>query len=317
MLHFFLNRNETMEYCFNVETSAPLNSKELSTLRQLLGDGFISESITSAPSNPDGLDVVELGPRMNFATAYSTNIVAICQTCGLEKVTRIERSRRHLLPAGVNRERFVRDHHDRMTECLYGRPLETFETGMVPEPVFEIPLLEKGPNALLEIPGLAMDEWDRELYYHYFAKEERRNPTIVEIRDLDNANSEHSRHGYFKGKQLIDGVEMPETLMEIVKSTLRANPSNSVIAFKDNSSGIKGYDCWTIIPEQPGRQHPSRSRRFSTTSFLLRRHTISRPGWLPFPAPKQARAGGSVMSRRPEGEVWSSPEQRDTAWPAC
>ena len=148
MLHFFLKSNETMEYCFNVETSAPLNSNELSTLRQLLGDGFISESITSAPSNPDGHEVAELGPRMNFATAYSTNIVAICQTCGLEKVTRIERSRRHLLPAGVNRERFVRDHHDRMTECLYDQPLETFETGMVPEPVFEILLLEKGPNAL-------------------------------------------------------------------------------------------------------------------------------------------------------------------------
>ena len=100
MLHFFLNRNETMEYCFNVETSAPLNSSELSILRQLLADGFISESVSTKPSNPDGREVVELGPRMNFATAYSTNIVAICQTCGLEKVTRIERSRRYLLPQG-------------------------------------------------------------------------------------------------------------------------------------------------------------------------------------------------------------------------
>jgi len=61
MLHFFLKSHETMEYCFNVETSAPLNSKELSILRQLLGDGFISESITSAPSNPDVRGVVELG----------------------------------------------------------------------------------------------------------------------------------------------------------------------------------------------------------------------------------------------------------------
>jgi len=291
MLHFFLKSNETMEYCFNVDTSAPLNSKELSTLRQLLGDGFISESITSAPSNPDGRGVVELGPRMNFATAYSTNIVAICQTCGLEKVTRIERSRRHVLPAGVDRERFVRDHHDRMTECLYDRRLETFETGIVPEPVFEIPLLEKGPNALLEIPGLAMDEWDRELYHHYFVKEERRNPTIVEIRDLDNANSEHSRHGYFKGKQLIDGVEMPETLMEIVKSTLRANPSNSVIAFKDNSSGIRGYDCWTIIPEQPGKPAPFRNQKVQYhIIFTAETHNFP-TGVAPFPGAETGTGG--------------------------
>src|SRR4030042_3398229 len=226
MLHFFFGKSEKLEYCFNVETSAPLNSNELSILRQLLADGFVSESISTRSINPDGRDVVELGPRRNFATAYSTNIVAICQTCGLEKVTRIERSRRYHLPSEVDKGRFIQEHHDRMTECLYDQPLQTFETGILPEPVFEIPMLEQGPDALLEIPGLAMDEWDRKLYHEYFVKEERRNPTIVEIRDLDNANSEHSRHGYFKGKQLINGVGRPETLMDIVKSTLKANTSN-------------------------------------------------------------------------------------------
>ncbi len=244
-----------------METTAPLDAKELTILRQLLADGFVSESISTKPTHPDGRDVVELGPRMNFATAYSTNIVAICQTCGLEKVTRIECSRRYHLPAEVDKDRFIREHHDRMTECLYGQPLQTFETGILPEPVFEIPLLEKGVNALLEIPGLAMDEWDRNLYYDYFVKEEGRNPTIVEIRDLDNANSEHSRHGYFKGKQIINGLVMPETLMDIVKSTLKANPSNSIIAFKDNSSGIKGYDCWTIVPERPGKPAPFKKQK--------------------------------------------------------
>jgi phosphoribosylformylglycinamidine synthase len=189
MLHFFLRKSEKLEYCFNVETSAPLDSKELSILRQLLADGFIAESVSSKPIHSDGRDAVELGPRMNFATAYSTNIVAICQTCGLEKVTRIERSRRYLLSSEADMGRFIREHHDRMTECLYDQPLQTFETGIQPEPVFEIPMLEKGPDALLEIPGLAMDEWDRNLYYDYFVKEEGRNPTIVEIRDLDNANS--------------------------------------------------------------------------------------------------------------------------------
>ena len=126
MLHFFLLRNETLEYCFNVETSAPLNSDELSILRQLLADGFISESISTKRINPDGRGAVELGPRMNFATAYSTNIVAICQTCGLEKVIRIERSRRYLLSSEVEKGRFIREHHDRMTECLYDQPLQTF-----------------------------------------------------------------------------------------------------------------------------------------------------------------------------------------------
>ncbi|HYA86887.1 MAG TPA: phosphoribosylformylglycinamidine synthase, partial [Nitrospirota bacterium] len=291
MYHLFLRRDEHLEYCFNVETSAPLNSKELSILRHLLADGFVSESISTKPIQPGGREVVELGPRMNFATAYSTNIVATCHTCGLEKVIRIERSRRYYLPAEVDKGRFIREHHDRMTECLYEHPLETFESGILPEPVFEVPMFEKGPNALLEIQGLAMDEWDRNLYYDYFVREEERNPTIVEIRDLDNANSEHSRHGYFKGKQIINGGVMPETLLNIVKSTLKANPSNSIIAFKDNSSGIKGYDCWTIIPEQSGRPAPFKKQRVHYhIIFTAETHNFP-TGVAPFPGAETGTGG--------------------------
>jgi phosphoribosylformylglycinamidine synthase len=301
MLHFFLARGEKLEYCFNVETTAPLDTKELKILKQLLGDGFVSESISTRPTHSDGRDVVELGPRMNFATAYSTNIVAICQTCGLAKVTRIERSRRYYLPAEVDKERFIREHHDRMTECLYGQPLQTFESGILPEPVFEIPLLEKGVNALLEIPGLAMDDWDRNLYYGYFVKEEGRNPTIVEIRDLDNANSEHSRHGYFKGKQIINGVVMPETLLNIVKSTLKANPSNSIIAFKDNSSGIKGYDCWTIVPERPGKPAPFKKQKVHYhIIFTAETHNFP-TGVAPFPG-AETGTGGRIRDVQATGK---------------
>jgi len=302
MYHFFLPRNETLEYCFNVETSAPLDSDELSILRQLLSDGFVSESLSTQPASLAAAGgVVELGPRMNFATAYSTNIVAICQTCGLGKVTRIERSRRYRLSPGIDRDRFIRDYHDRMTECLYDRPLQTFETGMVPEPVFEIPMLEKGPDALLEIPGLAMDEWDRNLYCDYFVKVEGRNPTIVEIRDLDNANSEHSRHGYFKGKQKINGVAMPETLMEIVKSTLKAHPSNSIIAFKDNSSGIKGYDCWTILPDQPGKPSPFGKQKVRYhIIFTAETHNFP-TGVAPFPG-AETGTGGRIRDVQATGQ---------------
>ncbi|MGQ9645327.1 MAG: phosphoribosylformylglycinamidine synthase [Thermodesulfobacteriota bacterium] len=291
MLHLFLRRREELEYCFNVETTAPLEARELTVLRQLLAEGFVSETISAKSTLPEGRDVVELGPRMNFATAYSTNLVAICHTCGLDKVVRIERSRRYSLPQEVDRDRFIREHHDRMTECLYEEPLQTFETGIEPEPVFDVPLIEKGVAALLEIPGLAMDEWDRNLYYDYFVKEERRNPTIVEIRDLDNANSEHSRHGYFKGKQMINGRAMPETLLNIVQSTLKANPSNSLIAFKDNSSGIRGYDCWTIVPEQPGKPAPFKKEKVHYhIIFTAETHNFP-TGVAPFPGAETGTGG--------------------------
>ncbi|MCX8110444.1 MAG: hypothetical protein N3D15_04265, partial [Syntrophorhabdaceae bacterium] len=291
MLHFFLKKNHQLEYCFNVETLSPLSVEELLVLKNILADGFILESISEASTLGKGNEVVELGPRMNFATAYSTNIVSICKTCGLEKVTRIERSRRYIIAPGIDRDRFISDNHDRMTECLYDKPIESFETGVIPEPVYEIPLKEKGPDALLDVPGLAMDEWDRNLYFNYFVKEEGRNPTIVEIRDLDNANSEHSRHGYFKGRQIIDGIEMPETLMDIVKSTWKANPSNSIIAFKDNSSGIEGFECWTIIPENPGS--PSLFKKQSLRYHIIfTAETHNFPtGVAPFPGAETGTGG--------------------------
>ena len=209
MLHLFSGQNDHLEYCFNIETSEPLNPEELKTLTQILASGFISETI-SLKTVLEGQNVVELGPRMNFATAYSTNIVSICHACGLKKIVRIERSRRYPI-IGNDEERFVRENHDRMTECVYPEPLSSFKVKTETEPVYTIPLAEKGPDALLEIPGLAMDEADRNFYYDYFVRQEKRNPTIVEVMDLNNANSEHSRHGYFKGKQIIDGRVMPET----------------------------------------------------------------------------------------------------------
>ena len=82
------------ELCFNVETSAPLSPAEIETLRWLLSETF--EPDRFAPRAFLGPDrVVEVGPRMNFATAWSANAVSVCQACGLTKVNRIERSRRY------------------------------------------------------------------------------------------------------------------------------------------------------------------------------------------------------------------------------
>ncbi len=291
MYHFFLKKDENLEYCFNVETIAPLNGEELSILKYILADGFVVKSISTEPLNPEGLEVIEVGPRMNFATAFSTNLVSIYHACGLKKVIRIERSRRYYLSADIDKEEFIKSRYDRMTECIYEHPIESFESGIVPEPVFYVPLMEKGLKAFEEIPGLAMDEWDKSLYYEYFVRDEKRNPTIVEIRDLDNANSEHSRHGYFKGIQIIDGIQMPQSLLEIVKSTLKANPSNSIIAFKDNSSGIKGYECWTILPERPGRPSPFEKKKvYYHIIFTAETHNFP-TGIAPFPGAETGTGG--------------------------
>ena len=257
---FYRLAGNNHENCFYVEVSAPLEAGERSILQWLLAETFEPEKFGCRSFLEKGAgDVVEVGPRLNFETALSTNAVGICRSCGLGSVTRIEKSRRWILPDGMDRGQFTASHHDRMTECRYPSPLESFETGIVPEPVQPVPLLEKGADALRAVNrelGLGMDDWDIRFYHDLFVNKFRRNPTNVECFQLAQANSEHSRHWFFKGKMIIDGEARPETLLQIIKSTLRANPANSVIAFSDNSSAVRGYEILTLLPSAPGRCSP-------------------------------------------------------------
>lgn len=278
------------EYCFNIESTSPLAAAELERLRLVLADGFLAGTVTGTP-NLAGERVVELGPRLNFATAWSSNLVSICRAIGLDAVTRVERSRRFLVDAGEDLGAFVAANHDRMTECQYLAPLTTFETGVTPEPVYEIDLVGQGPDGLLAIPGISMDEWDRNFYYDYFVTKHKRNPTIVEIMDLNNANSEHSRHGFFRGRQIIDGVEQKSNLFQLVTDTLTAHPKGSVIAFKDNSSAVEGHRITTLIPDEPGAPSPLAAQEV-VYHVLLTAETHNFPtGVAPFPGAETGTGG--------------------------
>lgn len=277
-------------YCFNIESSRELTAQEIERLRLILADGFLLDTVTFEPQLV-GERVVEIGPRMNFATAWSSNMVSICRAVGLDVVTRVERSRRCLVPEGEAIDAFIAAHHDRMTECLYPATLTTFETGVTPEPVYEVDLKSKGPDGLLDIPGISMDQSDRELYYDYFVKRCGRNPTIVEIMDLNNANSEHSRHGFFRGKQVIDGQNYDTPLFKVVTDTLAANPKGSKVAFKDNSSVIEGYTLTTLLPVQPGEPSPLHEASVYYHPLLTAETHNFPTGVAPFPGAETGTGG--------------------------
>jgi len=335
------------EFCFNIETSEPLTLQELEILRWLLSETFEQENFSDesflaqnmfppthpSPSRGKGKGegesfstrhcFFEVGPRMNFTTAWSTNAVSVCHACGLKKVTRIERSRRYKLifedriqgfkDSGVQvkrdqslesltprtlesfpSEKFLELIHDRMTECPYPEPIATFETGIKPEAVFIVPLIEEGKEALRKINidmGLGLDDWDIEYYCNLFVNDIGRNPTNVECFDLGQSNSEHSRHWFFKGRLVIDGKEMPYTLMDIIKQPLRANLVNSIIAFRDNSSAIHGYEILTIIPRQSDEPSSFRDTR-ANYHIIFTAETHNFPtGVAPFPGAETGTGG--------------------------
>lgn len=257
------------EQCFNIGVDGDLSSDKLLVLRWLLGETFEPENLGSESfldeemkANSNAV-VVEVGPRLSFTTAWSSNAVSICRACSLTEISRLERSRRYLLylaPGSASLaesqiNEFAALVHDRMTECVYNQKLTSFERAVAPEEVRYIPVMEKGRKALEEINdemGLAFDEQDLQYYTKLFVDDIKRNPTNVELFDIAQSNSEHSRHWFFTGKIIIDGQPVNRTLMQIVKSTLQANPNNSVIGFKDNSSAIKGFPVNQLRPIHPG-----------------------------------------------------------------
>ncbi|CAN8234853.1 unnamed protein product [Cochlearia groenlandica] len=254
------------EQCFNIGIESELEDEKLVVLKWILQETFEPENLGTdsflEKKKQEGLyaTTVEVGPRLSFTTAWSTNAVSICRACGLNEVTRLERSRRYLLfskePLLESQiKEFAAMVHDRMTECVYTQKLVSFETNVVPEEVKYVQVMENGRKALEDINqemGLAFDEQDLQYYTKLFKEDIKRNPTNVELFDIAQSNSEHSRHWFFAGNIVIDGKPMDRSLMQIVKSTWEANKNNSVIGFHDNSSAIRGFMVNQLRPLLPG-----------------------------------------------------------------
>ncbi|KAK6145390.1 hypothetical protein DH2020_022210 [Rehmannia glutinosa] len=305
------------EQCFNIGIDGDLSSEKLSVLKWLLGetyepDNLGTESFLDEEMNKNlNAVIVEVGPRLSFTTAWSANAVSICRACGLTDINRLERSRRYLLYVAPGSallsdnqiSEFAALVHDRMTECIYNQKLTSFERSVVPDEVRYIPVMEKGRKALEEINeemGLAFDEQDLQYYTKLFMDDIKRNPTNVELFDIAQSNSEHSRHWFFTGKIVIDGQPVNRTLMQIVKSTLQANPNNSVIGFKDNSSAIRGFLANQLRPISPGSTCPlDTSTRDLDILFTAETHNFP-CAVAPYPG-AETGAGGRIRDTHATG----------------
>lgn len=249
----------TEEICYNVLTTS-LTDDEQSRLEWLLRETF-APALTTHSTLPQAGTILEVGPRKNFQTAWSSNAVSIAHACRVMGVIRLERSRRYcILPVQgtVLDDRqvktFLDGAHDSMTETVYPEPMSSFDVGVERAQSYEIDVLTGHEEALREASdrnGFGFDEQDIKYYDSVFSSMGR-NPTNVELFDLAQSNSEHSRHWFFRGRLVIDGKEAAHHLFDIVRETLKRNPGNSVVAFADNSSTIRGGVVDVLQPEYPG-----------------------------------------------------------------
>ncbi|KAL4687474.1 hypothetical protein H8959_019602 [Pygathrix nigripes] len=210
--------------------------------------------------------LLEVGPRLNFSTPTSTNIVSVCHAAGLGPVDRVETTRRYQAlgefahpPSAEVEAIALATLHDRMTEQHFPHPIQSFSPESILEPLNgPINILGEGRLALEKANqelGLALDSWDLDFYTKRF-QELQRNPTTVEAFDLAQSNSEHSRHWFFKGQLHVDGQKLEHSLFESIMSTQKSSNPNNVLKFCDNSSAIQGKEVRFLRPEDPTR--PSR-----------------------------------------------------------
>jgi phosphoribosylformylglycinamidine synthase len=231
---------QALEECFYIEFARMPEAHELALVKWLIAGP--SEEITHEPHYRG--EAVEVGPRLSVETPFSTNATGICRLMGLP-VSRVECSTRY--PEGIAPS------IDPLTQQVYPEPLTSFAAGHVPEAVQFVDVLAEGEQALAGANvalGLGMDDADL-AYYTQMFRRLGRNPTDVELFQIGNGNSEHSRHHFFGGIQVIDGVEMPESLMTIVKAPWNANKGNSLTAFHDNSGVIIGTNVKALAPASP------------------------------------------------------------------
>ncbi len=290
------------EHCYNIEIEGGiLSEKEKETLEWLLKETYEPEA-TREKTWLNGREgsIVEVGPRLSFESALSSNAKSICWASGLTHVKRVEVSRRWLVRSSKplsNEERsiFVDIVSDRMTEMEYAKPLVSFKAHGEPEAVEVVPVLEKGIAAIEEINqrrGLGFDDWDIKFYFNLFNDKLKRNPTDVELFDMGQANSEHSRHWFFSGKMVINGKEKPTTLFRMVKDTLpKGEDSNSIIAFHDNSSAIRGSVVSTLGPQSPGKPGPMEERNILFHPILTAETHNFPSGVAPFPGAETGTGG--------------------------
>lgn len=105
------------EHCYNVETEAgtPLLPEQYQILAWLLSETFEQDNFSTgsfldkkknSKENDSFYTILEVGPRLSFSSAFSTNAVSICHSCKLTNIKRIELSRRYLFvtpsqPTGI------------------------------------------------------------------------------------------------------------------------------------------------------------------------------------------------------------------------
>jgi phosphoribosylformylglycinamidine synthase len=224
MILFFKN-SESLWYA--VDSKEQFNQTDIDKLTWLFSG--------AEQQKGESFDGYFVGPRREMITPWSTNAVEITQNMGLTGILRIEE--------------FQQVENDKVK---YDPMLRKFYNA-IDQSVFTI---NKQPDAILYIDdvaaynkkeGLALND-DEIGYLDGLSKKLNRKLTDSEIFGFSQVNSEHCRHKIFNGTFIIDGVEKPDSLFQLIKQTTKMHPNRVVSAYKDNCAFMQGPTVEQFAP---------------------------------------------------------------------
>ncbi len=232
MIHFFGNQNSTV---FAVQTAEDLSTETIAKLTWLFAS---PELVSGAPKiEQASIDAFFVGPRAAMITPWSTNAVEITQNMAISGIIRIEEFR------AVTEE--FSDFDPMLSQKYNELNQDIFSIDIQPEPILDIDDIA----SYNQQEGLSLS-YDEVEYLENLSKKLNRKLTDSEVFGFSQVNSEHCRHKIFNGTFVIDGVEKPTSLFELIKETSKQNHNDIVSAYKDNVAFIKGPRVEQFAPKR-------------------------------------------------------------------
>ena len=183
-------------------------------------------------TDKNSIDGQYIGPRKEMITPWSTNAVEITQNMGIKGIQRIEELK---LVTGIQHPASSIQ-FDHMLQALYKDPAQDIFTILKQaEPLVFIDNIK----SYSEKEGLALNDEEIE-YLETLCAHIGRRLTDCEVFGFSQVNSEHCRHKIFNGTFIIDGIEKPLSLFELIKKTSKENKNFIVSAYKDNCAFFEG-----------------------------------------------------------------------------
>lgn len=139
--------------------------------------------------------------------------------------------------------------HDRMTQIVVPDMLKVWDMFTTWE-IWKLKHIDIASDWIDAIHKFNKERWvwlnngQIEYLYVLFSNLQR-NPTDAELFAFAQGNSEHCHHWTFNGLHIINWVRRDRSLFSDIKDTHKANPNNTLSAYKDNAAALK-WDEWVV-----------------------------------------------------------------------